>query len=98
MAPSMAVYLKAPYLLAIFPNECQELDVHLDVMPWNLFVVTLGMNLAHASPTRKPVHTIAAKNTRHRCVRLPYVVVSLKIPNDPHWPQVVCASRMKNFF
>jgi hypothetical protein len=91
--------LKASYILALFSYECQKLGVHLDVvsplsrfaskpLPGNgdLLVIAFGMSLAHAGPARQPVEVVAAKDARHRCVRYPYVVVSLKIPNDPHWP------------
>ena len=50
---------------ALFSNECQELDVHLDVMPWNLLIVALRMNFAHAGPARKAIQPIAPLNARH---------------------------------
>ncbi|WP_295537005.1 hypothetical protein, partial [uncultured Thioclava sp.] len=31
--------------LTLLSSGCQELDVHLDVMLWNLFVVALGLNV-----------------------------------------------------
>lgn len=96
------VMLETTNLFAIFSNECQELDIHLDLMtslsrlaskplPGNgdLFVVVLGMNLAHAGPARQSVQAVAAQDTRHSRVRHSYVVVSLKIPKDPHRPEVI---------
>ena len=47
--------LEAPDLLASFPDECQELDIHLDVMAWNLLIVALGAHLADARSPWQPI-------------------------------------------
>ena len=51
--------LEATDLLALFSSERQELDVHLDVVTRNLFVVAFGMDLAQPGSTRKPVDAMA---------------------------------------
>ena len=55
--------LKAAYLFAFFPYECQELNIHLNMMPWNLLLIALGMNFAHSSATRKAIEPMAAQDT-----------------------------------
>ena len=52
--------LEAADLLALFAFESQELDVHLDVVPWNLFLIALCVYLSSASATRKSVQAMAA--------------------------------------
>ncbi len=47
--------LEAPDLLASFPDECQKLDIHLDVMAWILFIVALGVHLADARSPWQPI-------------------------------------------
>jgi hypothetical protein len=59
--------LEAPHLLTLFSAECQKLNVHLHLMsslsrfaikpmPCNgrLFVISHGLNLAHARSGRQP--------------------------------------------
>jgi hypothetical protein len=52
--------LETAYLFSLFTFESQELDVHLDVVPWNLFLIALCVHLTRASATRKSVETMAA--------------------------------------
>ena len=54
--------LEAAYLLSLFAFESQELDVHLDVVTWNLFLIALCVYLSSASATRKSVQAMAALN------------------------------------
>lgn len=52
--------LKAANLLTSFAFESQELDVHLDMMTRNLFLISFGMNLPRAGSARKTVQPIAS--------------------------------------
>lgn len=52
--------LEAAHLFSLFTFESQELDFHLDVVPWNLFLIALCVHLKSASATRKSVETMAA--------------------------------------
>ncbi len=47
--------LETPYFFALLSDECQELDVHLDVVSGNLFLIPLCVNLAHPCSPRQPV-------------------------------------------
>jgi len=47
--------LESTDLLTLFSDKCQELDIHLDVMAGDLFVVSLSMHFAHARSARKPI-------------------------------------------
>lgn len=40
--------LETPYLLLVISDECQELNIHLNVMTWDLLLISLCMHLAHA--------------------------------------------------
>ncbi len=52
--------LEPACLLTGFSYESQELDVHLDVMAGDLFLISFGMNFASARPVRKAVQVMAA--------------------------------------
>jgi len=52
--------LKAAHLFSLFTFESQELDVHLDVVPRNLFLIALCVDLSSASATRKSVETMVS--------------------------------------
>jgi hypothetical protein len=54
--------LKAADLLALFAFESQKLNIHLDMMTGHLLLVSLGIDLTHASATRKAVHPMAAQD------------------------------------
>lgn len=51
--------LKAAHLLTHFTNESQELNVHLNVVTRDLFVVAFGMDFAQPGSTRKPINAVA---------------------------------------
>ena len=51
--------LEAAYFLALLSDESQKLDVHLDMMARDLFVVALGMDFAQACSAWQPVQAIA---------------------------------------
>jgi len=53
---------EAAHLLPLFANESQELNIHLDVMPRNLFLVALGVYFTHTGTARKAVHPVAAED------------------------------------
>ena len=52
--------LEPPCFLTTFSYECQELNVHLNVMARNLFLIPLGMNLAGPCSAWQPVHVVPA--------------------------------------
>ena len=54
--------LEAAYLLALLPDESQKFNIHLNVMARNLFVVTLGVDLAKARSARQAVHAVALED------------------------------------
>ena len=54
--------LKAADLLALFAFESQKLNIHLGMMAGHLLLVSLAMDLTHASATRKAVHPMAAQD------------------------------------
>ena len=55
--------LETTYLLTFFTDESQKLNIHLNVMTRDLFLIALGMNLAHAGTARKTVHPVPTQNT-----------------------------------
>lgn len=60
--------LKTAYLLVSFSFECQELDVHLNVVTGYLFVVSLGVHLAQTGTARQTIDAVALKHPRDRGV------------------------------
>lgn len=44
--------LETSDFLAVFTAKCQELNAHLNMMAWNLFVEALGVNLPQARIAR----------------------------------------------
>ena len=49
-------------VFSISPNESQELSVHLDVGTWDLFLLTLSVNLPHPGSPRKAVQSMTAQD------------------------------------
>lgn len=58
--------LEPACLLALFSDESQELDVHLDMMTRNLFVIAFGMNFAKTRSAREPIQAIALEYPVYR--------------------------------
>lgn len=56
--------LEAPNLLSAFAFQRQKFDVHLDMVAWNLLVVSIGVHLPQAGTTRKAVDAIAFHYSR----------------------------------
>ena len=90
--------LEAAHLLTLFANESQELDVHLDVMSRNLLLIAFCVDLAHARSAREAVQPMTAQNARNRGVRHSDVVIALQVPDDPHWAEVVFATKIEHLF
>ena len=55
--------LKASTFLTLLSNESQELNVHLDVMPWHLLVVAVCVDLAHTRAAGKAVDTMTFQHS-----------------------------------
>lgn len=52
--------LETAHFLALFADESQKLNIHLDVMTWNLLLIALGVDLAHACAARKTAQSMPA--------------------------------------
>lgn len=75
----------------------QELDVHLDMAAGNLSVNSLGVHLPQAGTARQPVDAIALEHPGDRCIRgFDAMVSPRQIPDDPHWAEVVLASKIED--
>ena len=61
--------LEAAYIFSTFSFESQKLNVHLDMMPWNLFLIAFGMQLTHSCASGQPVKTVALKDAIDPSVR-----------------------------
>jgi hypothetical protein len=82
--------------LPVFSSEDQKLDVDLDLMAWNLLLVTSGVNLAKPCSPRQPVQAIALEDTGYAGSGDLDVMVAGQIPDDVHRPQMVCLPQVKN--
>lgn len=90
--------LEAPDFLAGFTDKGKELNIHLDVVPRNLLVVTLGVDFAHARSARQATNAIAAQNARYASVGYCDAVITRQIPDDPDRPKVIFATQVKDLF
>ncbi len=86
--------LETPHLLFVISNECQELNIHLNVVTRDLLLISFCMHFAHAGATRQPVKAMASQDTRDRRIRYLYVMVSFQIPNDAHWSKMIFATKI----
>ena len=54
--------LESANLFTAFSFEGQKLNVHLNVMPRHLFLISFGVQFAHASASGKPIEAIALED------------------------------------
>ena len=71
---------------AAFSFKVQELDVYLDVMSWNLLLITLGVKFPHARASGQSIEAIAPENAVHPSIRDLDVVITRQVPDDPDRP------------
>jgi len=88
--------LEPAHGLTIFTLECQELDIHLDVVPRPLFLVPLGVHFAHPRASGEPVEAIALQNAIDPGIRDFHVMVARQIPDNPDWSEVVFSAKIKD--
>jgi hypothetical protein len=69
--------------LPALAGEGEELDVHLDVMTWNLLVVALGMDFAHPRSVWQSADAVAPEDACHTCVGDFDAVIARQVPDDP---------------
>tara|TARA_R110001592_G_scaffold197769_3_gene445788 strand:- start:5541 stop:6158 length:618 start_codon:yes stop_codon:yes gene_type:complete len=89
--------LEASGFLPLLSYESQELNVHLNMMPRDLFVVAFCVDLAHTRTAGKPVDAMTFQHSRDRRIGYFDAVITLKIPNNPHGPEMVFAPEMEDF-
>lgn len=54
--------LESTDLVAAFSFEGQNLSIHLNVMPWNLFLIAFGVQFSHARASGYPVNAPVLKD------------------------------------
>lgn len=89
--------LETADLLAILPFKRQELNVHLNMVAGNLFVVALGMNLPQARTAWQSIDAVSLEHSGDGSVEYYDVVIARQIPDDAHWSEVIRLTQMKNF-
>ena len=57
--------LETTNFLTVIALKHQELNVHLDMMAWNPFVVAFRMNFSQASAARQTVDAMAFEHPRY---------------------------------
>ena len=80
--------------LAVFSLKDQKLHVDLDLVPGDLLLIALGMDLTNPRAARKPVQAIAPENAIDAGIRDLDVVIARQIPDDPDGSQVVSPPQM----
>ena len=88
--------LEPAHLLAAFPLKGQELDVYLDVVTWNLLLISLGVKLSHACAPGQSIEAVAPENAVNPSIRDLDVVIARQVPDDPDRPQVILAAQIQN--
>lgn len=84
-------------LFAAFPYECQKLNVHLNVMPWHLLLIALGVQFAHSCASGQTVKAVTLKDTVDAGVGDFDAVIARQIPDNPYGPEVILAPQIKHF-
>jgi hypothetical protein len=82
--------------VAIAYFKGQKLNVHLNVMAWDLFVVAFRVNLPQPCAAWQPIHAIPFEHPGDCRVRYPDAVIARQIPDDPHGTEVIFAAQVKN--
>lgn len=83
-------------LLAVFPLKGQELDVYLDVVTWNLLLISLCVKLSQACASGQSIEAVAPENAVDPSIRDLDVVIARQVPDDPDRPQVILAAQIQN--
>lgn len=78
--------LEPAHALAAFSFKGQELDVYLDVMSWNLFLITFGVKFPHARASGQSIEAIAPENSVDPSIRDLDVVITRQVSDDPDRP------------
>ncbi len=55
--------LEPTNLFALFSLEGQKLNIHLNVVSWDLLLITFSVQLAHSCASGQPVKTVAFEDT-----------------------------------
>ena len=76
--------LEPAHFLATFSFEVQELDVYLDVMPWNLFLIPFGVQFTHTCASGQSIETVAFEDAVNPCIRDFDAVIARQVPDDPN--------------
>lgn len=88
--------LEASDLLPGLAGKGQKLHVDLDVMPWHLLLVALGMHGAGSIGSGEQAETMAAESAVDACVGDGDGVVARQVPNDADRPEMVGLAQMKD--
>jgi hypothetical protein len=89
--------LEPANLLTTFSFEGQKFNVHLDVIPWHLFLIPLSVQFAHACASGQSVEAVALEDAVGTGVGDFNAVITRQIPNDPDRPKAILAPQMKHF-
>lgn len=88
--------LEPAHHLAVVPLKGQELDVYLDVVTWNLLLISLGVKLSHASASGRSIEAVAPENAVDPSIRNLDVVIARQVTDDPDRPKVILSAQIQN--
>ena len=74
---------------SIFPSTDQVLDVNLDLVTRNLFLVAGGLDLAEPCSSSEPIQDTAIEDRGYAGSGDLDVMVAGQLPSNSYWPQVV---------
>ena len=90
--------LISPRRPPVFPDELQERNVHLHVVPRNLLGVPVRVHHSSPDATGSAIQAVAPEEAGDPGVRNRDAVRALEIPNDANGAEVIRTAEMKDLF
>jgi len=82
-------------LLTRFVSEYQELNIHLNVVAWHLFVVAFCMSLSTSHLAGQATDTVPFENTVNGGIRNSHLMVTCHVPHDPYGSEMIFPPQMQ---
>ena len=81
--------------LTRFIFEYQELNIHLDVVAWHLFVVAFRMDLSTPQLAGQSTDTVPFEDSVNGGIRDAHLMVARHVPHDPYWSEMIFPPQMQ---
>ena len=88
--------MKEIALACVLALESQKLNINLDLLTWDLFPVTRGVDFAESCAARQPADAIALEDAINASTRYFDVMVAGQIPDDADWPEMISLPQVQD--